>query len=100
MDPIPHIRENQGVHPILQIANEPVEESEDNMSSLVTRFSVRMLKRAAIAQGETTLDSEILGKKRPKWLDLNKEVQKSSLVIISDSPERASDAFPALEGTS
>ena len=87
MDPIPHIRENQGVHPILQIANESVEESEDNMSSLVARFFGRMLKHAASAQGETTPDSEILGKKRQKLLDLNKEVQKSSLVIIPDSPE-------------
>ena len=50
------------------------------------------------AQGETTLGSKVPGSKCPKWLGLNEEVQKISTVITSNSPERASNAFLALEG--
>ena len=44
------------------------------------------------------LGSEVLGGKRPKWSGLNEEVQKSLVVITSDSPKRAFDALLALEG--
>ena len=53
-DPIPPTGETQGVRPILQIANEPAKESEDDMSSLATGFTTRMHKQAISTQGETT----------------------------------------------
>ena len=82
------------------IASEPVEESEHDMFSLATGFNAGMCKRAASAQGETTLGFEVPGDKRLKWLGLNEEVQKSPIVITSLSPERAFNAFPTLEGAS
>ena len=51
------------------------------MSSLAARFAVRMPKRAASAHGETTLCSKVPGDKHPKWMGLNKGVQKISIVI-------------------
>ena len=54
-------------------ASDPVEEREDDMSSLVTGFSARMRKRAASAQGETTLGFEVSGGKRPKRPGPNEE---------------------------
>ena len=80
-------RETQGDCPIPQIASEPTEESEQDMSSLVAGFIAQMRKQAASAQGETTPDSEVVGGKRPKRLGLNEEVQKSPTFIILDSPE-------------
>ena len=68
------------------------------MSSLVAGFFVQMRKRAASTQGETTPGFEVPGIKQPKRLGLNEEVQKSLVVITSDSPERASNALLALEG--
>ena len=57
------------------------------MSSLTTRFSARMHKRAADAHGETTPRSEGLGDKRPRWSGLEEEDQKSPAVIAMDSPK-------------
>ena len=48
-NPIPPIRETQGVRPIPYIASESAEESEEDMSSLAAGFSTRMHKRAASA---------------------------------------------------
>ena len=70
------------------------------MSSLAIGFVAPMCKRAASAQGETTPGSEVSGGKHPKRFGPDEEAQKSSPVIIVDSPERASDALPALEGAS
>ena len=90
--------ETQGDRPAPQITSEPAEESEHDMSSLTAGFAMWMHKRAASAQGETTPCSEVLGGKRPKRSGLNEEVQKSPVVITSNSPKRASDALLALEG--
>ena len=42
--------------------------------------------------------AEVLGGKRQKLNDPDEEAHKSSTVINMDSPDRASDAQPALEG--
>ena len=68
------------------------------MSSLVVGFAARMLKRAVSFQGETTPNSEVSGGKRPKRSSPDEEAEKSLTVITIDSPERASDVLPALEG--
>ena len=68
------------------------------MSSLAVRFSIRMHKQAVSAQGETTPGFGVPDGKCLKQTDLNEEIQKSPTVIISDSPKRASNALPALEG--
>ena len=91
-------RETQGDRPIPQISRELVEKSENDMSSLAVGFAARMRKRATSAQGETTPGFEVPGGKRPKWSSLNEEIQKSLIVITSDSLERASSAFSTLEG--
>ena len=65
----------------------PIEESEDNMSSIVAGFVARMHKRAASAHGETTPGSEVPGGKYSKRSGLDKEVQKSLTVVTLDSPE-------------
>ena len=44
-------------------ASNPIEEREDDMSSLGVRFDARMRKRAASAQGETTPGSKVSGEK-------------------------------------
>ena len=80
------------------ISSELVEERKGDMSSLATRFVVRMRKQAASAQGKTTSDLEVSGGKGPKLYGLDEEAQKSLAVIIVDSPKRASDSLPALEG--
>ena len=46
--------------------SKPVEEREDDMSSLAIGFATRMLKRVVSYQGETTPSSEVLGVKCPK----------------------------------
>ena len=63
------------------------EEEEVEMSGLVSGFVARMRKRAASAQGETSLGSEVLGGKRPKLSSPNKEAQKSPTVINVDSSD-------------
>ena len=68
------------------------------MSSLAAGFAPRMRKRAASAQGETTPGSEVSSGKRPNRSGLNEEVQKSLTVITANSPKKAFDALPALEG--
>ena len=68
------------------------------MSSLAAGFAAWMRKRAESAQGETTLDFEVPGGKRPKRYGLDEVAQKSSTVITADSPERAFDALSALKG--
>ena len=80
------------------IASDPAKEREDDMPSLTSGFSARMCKRATNAQGETTPGFEVSGGKRSRRSGLNKEAQRSSVVIIVDSPERASNALLALEG--
>ena len=95
-----HTRETQGDCPAPQITSEPTEESEHNISCLTARFSVRMWKQVASAQGETTPGSEVSSGKCPKQLGLNEEVQKSPTIITSNPPEQASSALPTLEGTS
>ena len=55
------------------ISSELAEEREDDMSSLATRFSARMCKRAMSAQGETTPSSKASGGKRPKRYGPNDE---------------------------
>ena len=87
-------RESQGDP---QISSEPTEEIKHDISSLAARFTAWIRKQAASAQGETTPYFGVPGGKRPKRLGLNEEVQKSLIVIISDSLERAFDALSALE---
>ena len=79
-------------------ASDLVEEWEDNLSNLAAGFVAWIRKQAASAQGETTLGSEVSRGKRRKWSSPDEETQRSSTVIVVDSPERASDALPALEG--
>ena len=74
-------------HPVPQSTSELVEESEDDMSSLATRFVAQMRKRVASAQWETILDSKVPSGKRPKWYGLEEEVQKSSTIVTLDSLE-------------
>ena len=74
------------------IANEPIEEREDDMSSITTRFATQLHKRAASTQRETILGFEFPGDKRLKRSGLNDEVQRSLTVVTLDSPEQASDA--------
>ena len=72
------------------IAGEPTEERENDMSSLAVGFSLRMRKRAASAQGETTPSFEVLGSKHLKRSSLNDEVQRSPTLVALDSPEQTS----------
>ena len=80
------------------IVSDLAEEMKDDMSSLVARFSAPMRKWAASAQGETTPSSEVSDGKRPKRFGPDEEAQRSLTSTSMDSPERASDALPALEG--
>ena len=80
------------------IASDPAEEMEDDMSSLTTGFLVWMRKWAARAQGETTPDFEVSGRKHSRRSGRDEEAEKSLAVITVDSPKRASDALPALKG--
>ena len=68
------------------------------MSSLATRFAVKMRKRATNDQGEATPGSEGPGGKRSRRSDLKEETQKSPTVIDVDSPERAPDDLLAMRG--
>ena len=52
-------------------------EMEDYMSSLSTEVVVRMRKRVASAQGETTPTSKVSNKKRPKRSGPDEEAQRS-----------------------
>ena len=53
------------------------EEREVEMSSLATRFAVKMRKRATNTQGEATHDSEGPGGKRSRRSDPEEETQKT-----------------------
>ena len=75
------------------IASEPAEEEE--MSSLVVGFSVRMRKRATGSKGETTPRS---GGKRSRQSFLDDEVQTDWAIISMDSPGQAPNDQSALEG--
>ena len=77
--------------------SELTEEDEVEMFGLVSRFSARMRKRAASAQGETAPSFEVHGGKRPKLFGSDEEVEKSLTVINVDSPNRAFGALLALE---
>ena len=55
--------------------SESTEERETEMFGLVVRFSMRMLKRAANTQGETSSGLEVPGEKRSKRFGLDEEVQ-------------------------
>ena len=57
------------------------------MSSLAVRFTKRMCKRAASAEGETTPKYEVPSCKRPKRLGLDEEVQKIPAIVTLDSSE-------------
>ena len=72
--------------------NESAKEEEAEMSGLVSGFSVRMRKRATSAQGETTLGTEVLGRKCPKLSGSDEKAQKSPVIINVDSPDQAFDA--------
>ena len=74
VNPIPPTGETRGVRPVPQIASEPTEESEDDMSSLTAGFAARMCKRAASAQGETTPSFEVPSGKHSKRFGLDEEV--------------------------
>ena len=80
------------------ISSDPIEEREDDMSSLAAGFAMRMCKWAANAYEETILGFEVSGGKSSRRSDSNEEAHKSPGVITMDSPERAFDALPALEG--
>ena len=58
-----------------------------------------MRKLSTSTQGKTTPGFEVQGGKHLKWSSPDEEAQKSPILIIADSPERASNALPALEGT-
>ena len=79
--------------------SESAEEEEAKMFGLVSSFSTKMRKRAARAQGETNLNTEASGGKRPQLIGLDEEAQKSLTVINVDSLERAFNAQSALEDT-
>ena len=78
--------------------SDSAKERENDMSSLIARFSAQMRKWAVSAQRETTLGSEVFGEKCPKSSSPNEEAQRSSALIAIDSLELAFDALPALEG--
>ena len=81
-------------------SSDPAKEREDDMSSLVVGFVVRMPKRAASTQGETILDFEVSGKKCSKWSGPDEGAWKIPTIIFVNSLERSFDALPALEGAS
>ena len=80
------------------IASDLAKERENDMSSLVAGFATWMRKQAMSAQGETTPSSKVYGKKRSRQSGPDEVAQKSPTVIIVDSPKRAPNALPALEG--
>ena len=68
-------------------ASDLAKERENNMSSLVVGFPVRMLKRAMSAQGETTPVSKVSGGKRPKKFGPDEKAQRNLVIISMDSLE-------------
>ena len=78
--------------------SDSTKEREADMSSLAAEFAAQMRKRAASSQRETTPGSEVSSEKLPKRLGLDEEAQKSPAVIVVNSPKRASNVLPALEG--
>ena len=79
--------------------SESAEEMEDDMLDLVVGFIARMCKRASSSPGETIPGFKVTDGKRSKRSGPDGEVQNSPAVITMDSPEWASDALLALEGT-
>ena len=75
------------------ISSEPTEEEE--MSSLAISFVVRMRKRAAGLEGETT---PISSGKRWRWSSPDEEDQKDQAIISVDFPDHAPNDQSALEG--
>ena len=75
------------------IANEPIDKEE--MSRLATGFATRMHKQAASSKGESTPISD---GKHPKRSSPGEEAQKDWAIISVDSPDRASNDRPVLEG--
>ena len=70
-------------------------ELEDFVDWTATRFSVRMRERAADSKGETTPK---FGGKRLRRSSLDEEAKKDWAIISVDSPYRAPNDHPALEG--
>ena len=68
------------------ISSEPSKEEE--MSKLIAGFSTRMRKRATGSKGEST---PIFDGKRLNWFSLDEEAQKDWVIILVDSPDRASN---------
>ena len=68
-------------------ASDSAKERENDMSSLTVGFSVRIRRRAASAQGETTPGFEVSGGKCPKRSGLDEEAWKSPTIIVVDSLE-------------
>ena len=68
-------------------ASDPIEERKEEMSSLVAGFAAWMCKRAASAQGETTLGFEVSGEKCLRQFGPGENALKSPSVITVDSPE-------------
>ena len=54
------------------------------MSSLATRFTGQMRKRAMSSQGESALGSEVPGGKGPKWSGPDGEAQDNPTIINVD----------------
>ena len=75
------------------IISEPAKDEE--MSSLVARFTARMRKRVAGSKGETTPRFD---GKRSKRSSPDEEAQKEWTIISVDSLDRASNDQPVLEG--
>ena len=75
------------------LSNESTEEKE--MTMLATRFAALMRKRVASLDDEFT---PIPDRKCPKWSSPNKEAEKDWAIIPMDSPDRASNDQPVLEG--
>ena len=78
--------------------SDSTKEREADMSNLAAEFVAQMRKRAASSQRETTPGSEVSSEKLPKRSGLDEEAQKSPAVIVVNSPKRASNVLPALEG--
>ena len=78
--------------------SESVEEREVEMSSLVAGFTMRMHKRDASAQEETTPDLKVPSDKRSRLFGLDEEVQDDLAVITVDSSEQVLEVEPAIGG--
>ena len=77
------------------IASKPIEEWEDDMSSLAAAFVAWMLKQSL--RGRLPLTLKYQAAKSHKWSGPNEEAHNSPSVINVDSSECALDALLALE---